>query len=180
MSLIYDEQKDMAPNCRFVCGSSKNFLAYIIFYCVIGNLGTWLAGCFSSSIMRKTSVATLHVVIISDKVKTLDNLCGYLHTIGVASQSAKTLQDLNSFPSKTTAIVLFPDEFAVDDAIASIILLRSLRPKRLILIVTSTPQHFRSALLPDGLSLPPIVLPKPVFGWAILDAILAYAHLETP
>ena len=62
-------------------------------------------------------------------------------------------------------------------------LLRNLSIKRkltLIVLVTKNPQTFRDQMNPDGSSLLPVVVPKPAFGWAILDAIRAHAAPEEP
>ncbi|MGH7327287.1 MAG: hypothetical protein ACREJX_02945, partial [Polyangiaceae bacterium] len=77
-----------------------------------------------------------------------------------------------------TAAVLFPDDFEVDAAVALVRELRRTRPKLLALIVTREPHRFRDVVRGDGRSLRPILLPRPSFGWEILDAIRAYADTE--
>jgi chromate transporter len=58
--------------------------------------------------------------------------------------------------------------------------LRASRPRLLVVLVTGAPQRFAAVLEPDGRSVPPIVLPKPAFGWSILDAIRAHAQGGAP
>ena len=121
------------------------------------------------------SSTSIHVTVIADSPETIDGLHGYLDGAGVESHAGRTLRDAKMVPLKSTAVVIFPDEFAVDDVVTSITSLRAARPRLLILLVTGAPQRFRPALEPDGRSLPPVVLPKPAFGWTILDAIRAHA-----
>ena len=120
------------------------------------------------------------VTVIADKPETIDALCTYLSRAGVVLHASRDLHDACTAPLAASAVVLFPDEYDVDDAVASITSLRAARPRLLILIVTSAPQRFRSLGAPSGRSRPAIVLPKPTFGWTLLDAIRAHALSEAP
>ena len=124
----------------------------------------------------KTSIC---VTVVAESAETIDGLHSYLGGAGVESRAIRAVRDASIVPVKSTAVVIFPDEFDVDDVAASITSLRAARPRLLILLVTGAPQRFRTALEPDGHSLPPIVLPKPAFGWTILDAIRAHASTES-
>lgn len=117
---------------------------------------------------------SIYVTVVAESPETIDGLHGYLDGAGVESRAIRAVRDAH-VPAKSTAVVIFPDEFGVDDVVASITSLRAAHPRLLILLVTGAPQRFRAALEPDGHSLPPIVLPKPAFGWTILDAIRAHA-----
>jgi hypothetical protein len=125
---------------------------------------------------NRSSARSLCVRVVADNPETVDGLHSYLSEAGIASNGTRALHDANRVSSATTVVVLFPDDFRAADVVATVMSLRSARPKLLILLVTSTPQRFRSVLDPDGRSLPPIVLPKPAFGWTILDAIRAHAQ----
>jgi len=133
-----------------------------------------------AGMVTRSSARSLYVTVISDNPETIDGLHGYLSRAGVASRAIRALRDASTIPPSAIAVVIFPDEFGRNDVVASINALRAARPRLLILIVTSAPQHFRSVLKPDGRSLPPIALPKPTFGWTILDAIRAHANSELP
>jgi hypothetical protein len=54
--------------------------------------------------------------------------------------------------------------------------LRRARPRLLSLIVTREPQRFLDVMQDDGRSCPPVMLPRPSFGWDILDAVRAHAE----
>lgn len=70
-----------------------------------------------------------------------------------------------------SAVVLFPDDFSAQAVNAALADLRRNRPAALPVLVTSDPRRF------DGLHgdkhIAPLVVPKPVWGWSILDAIRA-------
>jgi hypothetical protein len=119
------------------------------------------------------------VTVIADNLQTIDGLKVYLSRAGLSLQSTRDLRDCGLVPPAASAVVIFPDEYDVHDAVASIALLRATRPQLLILIVTCAPQYFRSLEAPADQSLPAMVLPKPAFGWTLLDAIRAHAQAET-
>ena len=125
--------------------------------------------------VTQRSAKSLTVVVIADKSETIDGLAAYLGGAGVASRTSRSLRDAASMLSSISAVLLFPDEFEVGEAVAYIASLRSAQPRLLVVIVTSTPQRFRLAEDLDEEAVPPIVLPKPAFGWTILDAIRAQA-----
>ena len=125
---------------------------------------------------RRRERCPVYVSIVSANPETLDGLHAYLGGAGVASHCTRCLQDLALVaPQATTAAVIFPDDFEHEEVLALVRQLRRARPRLLSLIVTREPQRFREAAHADGRSLPPIVLPKPSFGWDILDAIRAHS-----
>jgi hypothetical protein len=125
--------------------------------------------------------AAMHVSIVSNNPETLAGLERYLKSAGVDSHSACAVGDLAAAaPEFTTAVVIFPDDFEAAAMIAFIAGVRRSRPRLLSLIITRDPNPFRPALAPDGRSMPPIVLPRPSFGWDILDAIRAHANADAP
>ncbi len=111
------------------------------------------------------------VAIVSDNADTLDGLQQYLAAAGVACRSTRVLDDAGAKPGVASVLILFPDDFPPGQVLEMLRTLRQTRPRVLTLLVTREPGRFREAAAPDGRSRPPIVLPKPVFGWAILDAI---------
>jgi hypothetical protein len=122
----------------------------------------------------------LSVAVVADNPETLDGLHGYLSGAGVSSHATRVLGRSASFPADLSAIVIFPDELDAADVVARVAELRRARPRLLVVLVTSAPQRFFVAVQPDGRSLLPIVLPKPAFGWSILDAVRAHARGGRP
>ena len=126
---------------------------------------------------RRKSRAPIHVAIVSANPETLDGLQAYLSGAGIPSHCTRAVLDLNMVaPQRATAAVIFPDEFEEPQVLALMRQLRRSRPRFLSLIVTREPQRFHEVVQVDGRSLPPIILPKPSFGWDILDAIRAHAN----
>lgn len=114
----------------------------------------------------------LCVTVVSDNPETLDGIEMYFQRAGVPTQTARTVDDPRTLTSAaTTAVILFPDDFEHAAALAFVAKLRHARPRLLLLLLTREPQRFSEAVAPDGRSLPPLVLPRPSFGWAILEAI---------
>src|SRR5258706_11385024 len=123
----------------------------------------------------------IYVAIVSKNRETVESLHAYLKQAGVASHGTRAVHDLDMVaPEFATAAVIFPDDFQHDEAFVLVRELRRLRPRLLSLIVTKEPTRFRSVTDADGRSLPPIVLPRPSFGWDILDAIRAHARNQRP
>ena len=120
------------------------------------------------------------MTIISARRETVDALHAYLVSLGVASHATQRLSDASLVSPATTAVVLFPDEFEASDVVARVLCLRRTRTPPLLIVVTGTPQRFRPALDADGQGGAPVVLPKPAFGWSILDALRRQDRAEPP
>lgn len=128
--------------------------------------------------VRRRASKPSHVTVVADNPQTIDVLHSYFTRAGVGSNGTRDLDSVSMVPAAATAVVLFPDDFGVLDVEARILALRRTRPKLLIVLVTGAPQHLAAALAPDGRSPPPLVLPKPAFGWTILDAIRARTNVD--
>jgi DNA-binding NtrC family response regulator len=117
------------------------------------------------------------VSIVSNNAETLDGLHEYLAKAGVSCHTMRAIRELSKTPEGTAgSAVIFPDDFADVDVIAFLKALRRERPKLLAVLVTREPQRYRAVLEPDGRSVSPLVMPRPSFGWEILDAIRAHAE----
>ena len=121
------------------------------------------------------SPATPQVVVISDNPETLDELQAYFVGVGIATRSFRTFQLARAVPPATTALVVFPDELPLADVVEGLATIREQQPWLLLLLITAHPQRFL-ALSRDGHSVQAILLPKPVFGWTIVDAIRQHAE----
>jgi hypothetical protein len=117
--------------------------------------------------------ANIEVVIVSNNPETLDGLQSYLRGTGVTARCTRDLVECTTFaPAATSALVLFPDDFIPEKVVALIADLGRARPKAMSLLVTSDPRRFESLTSRHNV----LVMPRPVWGWTILDAIRA--HLD--
>lgn len=130
--------------------------------------------------VRRPSAKSTYVSVVADNPQTVEVLHSYFTRVGVDSNGARELAAIASAPAAATAVVLFPDDFGASDVAAKVLALRRARPKLLIVLVTGAPQALGAAIEPDGRSLPPLVLPRPAFGWTILDAIRGYSKPSPP
>ena len=128
----------------------------------------------------KPRVRPLHVTVVAGNAETLSSLQSYFDGAGVPTHGVRAIDELSSVAPATTAVVLFPDDFEDDAVVGTIAALRREHPMLLVLVVTRQPQLFGDALAPDERSRPPVVLPRPTFGWSILDAIRAHASALPP
>ena len=124
--------------------------------------------------------ATPRVIVVSENPETIDGLQTYFGSVGIAAQSARTLEVTSSLPERTTAVIFFPDEFGVEDVIRRVQALHKKRPRLLLLLVTGDPRRFSAALAAGRQDAALLVLPKPVFGWTIVDAIRLHAQALAP
>jgi hypothetical protein len=122
-------------------------------------------------VVRRAPANPSFVTVVADNPKTVETLHCYFAGVGVTSTGTRQLGDVSLVPLRATTLVLFPDDFERADVEAFILALRRARPQLLVVLVSSAPQQLGAALEPDGHSLPPVVLPRPAFGWTILDAI---------
>lgn len=121
---------------------------------------------------RTVDGRAIYATIVSNNAETLDGLQSYFARVGVPSHSTRSIHDLAAVaPAAATATVIFPDDFAEAAVLELLGEIRRKRPRLLTLLVTRTPQRLRTALGKHGHSPALIVLPRPSFGWDILDVI---------
>jgi hypothetical protein len=126
---------------------------------------------FTSSKLRRRSSARPHVVIVSDNGETLDGLQGYLQRAGMAARGTRQLSDALLDLESTTAVVVFPDDFAADEVMAVIASLARALPRVLRILVTRDPSRFQTLAPSNETQTPPVIIAKPAWGWTILDTI---------
>ncbi len=119
----------------------------------------------------------LRVTVVGENAKTIESLRRYLSAAGVHSGAMQELPRTSTLPQLGDALVIFPDEFDTSAVLSTIENVQRLRPQLRLLLVTSAPQRYQDRLSSDN-ALPPILLPKPAFGWSILDAIRASASSD--
>jgi hypothetical protein len=107
--------------------------------------------------------------VLSTRRETLDGLEEYLRQAGIATACRRAIADFHTIiRGGATAAVIFPDEFT-DAAVDALLReLRSSLPDALLLVVTGSPRRYQARPYMR-------VLPKPSFGWDILDAVRAHA-----
>jgi len=110
------------------------------------------------------------VVIVSDNDETLDGLQEYLRGAGVAARGTRLLRGPMLERRNITAVVLFPDDFAKADVASAVT--RLLRLDVLLVLVTGDPARFEAPAASAGAVTRPVVIPRPAWGWTILDTIL--------
>ncbi len=113
---------------------------------------------------------------MSKNADTLERLRAYVEGAGVATEGRRSARNTGAITAATSAVVLFPDDFGDAEVVRLIGELRRTRPRVLLVVVTREPKKLEPVLVPDGRSLPPLVLPRPSFGWSILDAIRAHGR----
>lgn len=118
-------------------------------------------------------VRSQRVAVVAQSPETVDGLAAYLDESGITTSGCCALEGIAALSPAATALVLFPDDFVGDVVNAALGDLRRARPKLFIVLVTKQPHRYASAVNPDGRSIPPLVLPRPSFGWSILDALRA-------
>jgi hypothetical protein len=127
---------------------------------------------------RKTA-KQIQVCVLSGNPKTLGELRAYFDRVGIPAHGSKLVRDAERIAAATTAVVLFPDDFELAEVEASLRALRRDRPHVVVVLITREPARLGAAIAPDGRSIPPIVLPRPSFGWTILDAIREHDESAT-
>jgi hypothetical protein len=123
---------------------------------------------------RKRATGLKQVAIVSANPETLDGLQSYLHGAGVDARGTRRLEDCAELSTPATvAVVLFPDDFSRDKVVTTVVALCARGPTILQVLVTGHPKTFEA--VGQGRR-NVLVVPRPVWGWTILDAIRA--HVE--
>jgi hypothetical protein len=122
---------------------------------------------------KRTSsgAAGILVTIAADNPETVDGLHAYMRRAGVSAKSTRRLDDLIRLSEGASAVVLFPDDFPTGAALATARTVLERVPEAVLLLVTSTPLRY-TELEPTFRSNRRIVIvPRPAWGWTILDGI---------
>jgi len=121
---------------------------------------------------RKRETGAQQVAIVSANLETLDGLQTYLRGAGVAARGTRRLEDCSDLTAPSTvAVVLFPDDFRLESVVATLAEICASRPSILRLLVTGHPKTLEPLF---GGHRNVMIVPRPVWGWTILDAIRAH------
>lgn len=112
---------------------------------------------------------SLQVTIVAASAETLDGLHDYLSRAGVGARCTRELAEAHAAPC--SAVVFFPDDFSLADVMRELGRLRRDKPSVLPLVVTGEPRRYLHVVDAGGKGRAPIVMPRPAWGWMILDAI---------
>lgn len=130
----------------------------------------WNASCSSGARMDPP-----RILVACADAETLDRLHVYLVGVGMTSRAVRSLEGVLDVSEPSNAVVVFPDGFGVDKVVPWALAVREKWPQLLLLLVTREPQRFSTMLIKEhGLS-SLVVLPKPTFGWTIVDVIRVHA-----
>ncbi len=130
--------------------------------------------------VRRAGSRPSHVVVVADNPQTIDNLHSYFKRVGVDCSGTRVLGWHSPIPVGATALVLFPDDYPGKAVGEFLLTLRRARPKLFIVLVTAAPLSFSAATKPQGRTVLPLVLPRPAFGWTLLDAIRSASERPKP
>lgn len=121
---------------------------------------------------RPRASTPTEVTIVSNNPETLDSLQTYLRGAGVGARSARELEPCAVTASGATlAIVVFADDFRWESVVTTLADLALNAPQALPVLVTAHPQRFERLTLSGSV----LIVPRPVWGWTILEAIRAHA-----
>lgn len=113
------------------------------------------------------------VIIVAKSPETLDGLHTYLNTAGLRAKCTSDIGEVGRDRSQhPSAFVLFPDDFPWEHVVAAIAGVLEQHPTALPIVVTAHPKRIE-ALTREGRVL---VVPRPVWGWTILDAVRAHCE----
>lgn len=108
------------------------------------------------------------VLVVSRNVETVESLRQYLTGAGIETAGGDSMEALAKHKPRRgrTGLVLFPDDFPLDAVDREISAIDRRAPRSTVVLVTSTPKRFA-----DRAGAKLVVLPRPAWAWAILDAI---------
>jgi len=121
-------------------------------------------------------LSTLTALIVCDNDETLLGLRAYLSRASIAARATRSLADAWSQIASVDALVLFPDDFDTGQVTDGLSRVLATAFRTFVIVVTADFQCFESLVQSTGGSRA-VVMPKPVWGWTILD--LLRARLES-
>ena len=122
------------------------------------------------AVLVASPAASPHALIVCRNAGTSAGLRNYFDHAGIRA-TVTDLLDVPADRSPFTAVVMFPDEFPEQGATVGLRMLARKLPHAWIVVVTRHTSRFQ-ALVAIIASKRLFVLPRPVWGWALLDRIL--------
>lgn len=119
------------------------------------------------------------MAIVSKSPDTLGSLAAYLQGAGATTEGTHQVEAAARIAAGASAIVAFPDDFDWEAVVSALTTCLRAHPDTLLVLVTNAPRRFETVGWPDG-GVTPLVMPKPAWGWTILDAIRAHPDGTVP
>lgn len=121
---------------------------------------------------RSAPLAT-RTLIVGGDADLLGQLRDYLSHAGVEARASRRLNDAWRRGS-AEAVVLFPDDFEAGEVTDGLSLLLARSPCPRVIVITAGPRLFEPLIECFAASDSVVILPKPVWGWAILDLLRSW------
>jgi hypothetical protein len=112
-------------------------------------------------------------LIVGDAADLLGQLRDYLAHAGVVARATRRLEDAWR-RGGAEAIVLFPDDFDAGEVTDGLSRLLTRSPCPRVIVITAGPRLFEPLIECFASRDSIVILPKPVWGWAILDVLRSW------
>jgi hypothetical protein len=112
-------------------------------------------------------------LVVGDDAELLVQLCDYLARAGVRARATRVLAEAWRSESGE-AVVLFPDDFAAGDVTDGLSCWLSRAARPLLIVITAGPRLFEPLVESLGGPESVVIMPKPIWGWAILDLLRSW------
>lgn len=121
----------------------------------------------------RTALTAPSTLVVGDDAELLLQLCDYLAQAGVRAQATRLLAEAWR-RGCGEAVVLFPDDFDAGEVTDGLSCLLSRRARPLVIVITAGPRLFDPLIESLGSPESIVILPKPIWGWAILDLLRSW------
>jgi hypothetical protein len=118
----------------------------------------------------QSSSPSPRTLVVCDDDDTLIRLRDYLVRAGVETRATRRLADAWGQPS-SECIVLLPDDFNAGDVTDGLEQVLSRAPSPFVIIISAGPRLYEPLIESLGNRESVLLLPKPVWGWTILDLL---------
>jgi hypothetical protein len=109
-------------------------------------------------------------LVVCDDDDTLIRLRDYLVRAGVETRATRRLGDAWGRPA-SECIVLLPDDFNAGEVTDGLVQLLSSASSPFVIVVTADPRLYEPLIESLGNRESVVIMPKPVWGWTILDLL---------
>lgn len=107
------------------------------------------------------------LALIANDRETVDGVQQYLLRAGARVSSTSWLGEAHAACADADAVILFADHYSREEALEVVLQLGV----RLVIVVTAEVAYFSESRTAERAAPRLIVLPRPVWGWMLLDAV---------